>query len=392
MKIFVFLAIFVALCYAQTGKSYCNSGACAVTTDCDLGFCCGGKCVSAPTSTLAKGATCNISNSCAACPTGQYCDYLTTSCTDDPAVTCKYTYGCKCSAGSDCISGFCASDSQCRNTNLNPGDVCVDDVQCGSSNCTGGICIGKNINDTCNAADYQAKECAYGLACTYVGINQQCVQGNLQGANCSLSSPCSEAWSDCDNGKCGEMYSGAVGDACLSVLDCSPPNVCTSQKCAAQTTGNCNILSCGLNQACGCSGTTGTKCAQSYNWCATQYTAVATCLRKNQCSNTEATAWNDDSCAMKNCQSALIAESCCRYCGTGSQNFVSTPLYGLNCVTNKYTLTQVCDGTCQTAYSSCASSSGAASTTSGPTGGESGDASSVAASIVLIIAMIAMLL
>jgi len=394
MKIFVFLAVIVVACSAAS--SYCNSGACTTTADCDLGFCCGGKCVSTPPTALAKDATCNISNYCQSCVSTQYCDYQTSKCIDFKAPTCKYTFGCKCATGTDCTSGYCASDSTCRSTGLNPGDLCVDNAQCGSTVCTSGVCVGAAVNGTCSVANYLSKECAYGLTCSYVGLNQECVQAAAQGGNCSLTQPCGEAWSSCVKGTCGEMYSGAVGDACLSLLDCQQPGVCTSSKCAAPPTGECKSGVCGLNQACVCAGTTGTNCANSYNWCSTQYLATAACLRKNKCSDSEAGAWADDSCAMKNCQTELIAESCCRYCGTGSNNLIVAPVYGLDCVAKTYKLTQVCDGTCQTAFSKCASS-GSTATASGSgsastTNGNGNSASSVAASILLIVAMIAMLL
>jgi len=423
MKVLALFLVFLGLCWAQsapTGNSYCNSGTCSTITDCDLGLCCGGKCVQSAPTVLAKDAACNASNYCEACPTGQYCDSFTAKkCVDLPKSTCGKSEGCDCAAATDCLSSFCASDKKCHQTGLSANDKCVDNSQCASQNCTANVCVGAAAGATCSPF---LSSCGYGLACVASGFTGTCTAGPKVGDTCNTS--CGDFGASCQSGKCANFYSVAESGACTANQDCKPPAVCTGNKCVTPS-GNCRPTNCGEFQGCKCtSDNKGTVCTDQYNFCSTEWTAYATCMRTSQCFGFSfASEWNPNTCSVANCQKEMIALTCCQNCGAKTNNFIINPIYGLDC-TAKTVTPLGCDTTkCPRTPSSCptipssttdtpssttdsaasttdsaasttGSVSGAVSTTAsqpvGTTGADS-SASVMGASFALIVAVIALL-
>lgn len=353
MKLFaIVLCTFVATALAATGKSYCNTGACSDTVACDLGICCtsahapvgageDGTCQDPSGFTvLAKDADCNACNN--NCPSGQYCDSFTShKCVDLPApAACKNSLDCDCGADGDCVSGSCLN-GKCAAANLGAGDACVENSQCTSKNCTAGACLGTQEGGSCFAA---FSSCAPGLFCApgAFGLGS-CAQGAHAGASCNDTFGCVDPYTSCLGGKCVLQDTVASGDACGATTDCQAGLACVNGTCAAHT-GNCNAADCGTSEGCYCDGTTGTKCVQDENVCATEGAAFITCLKTNGC---PAPAFGfygmtAKSCIAAHCAAETAALVCCQNCGDHGLGAANIPAFGVDCVAKTWTMPKYC--------------------------------------------------
>jgi len=381
MKAFIICALFAlfSVCLSvgvpaivATGISYCADSACKAQTDCDLGICCGGKCVSTPPTSLAKGAACNASNPCSACPTGQFC-YPAMSgpvCTDLPA--CTYSIGCACKAAADCQSGYCGGDGKCHTTNLIAGDLCIENGQCASKNCTKGLCIGILEGQTCSPyTDSFEPSCAYGLFCQSTGLSAVCVEGATEDDYCNSSMACLDYATSCNQNNCDDWddEESDDGDNCTMQVDCDQPATCFNGYCQDITDGNCRPGMCGTNQECVCNGPYGTMCMDVNNLddCDGEFEDFYDCVREAGCrvGPFSYNLFNPELCAYNNCLSELVDWTCCSYCGDDSLNTIASPAYGLTCTDDKnsFVYPQVCTSACTSTGS--ASSCPALPTTTG---------------------------
>jgi hypothetical protein len=213
--------------HAECGSGFCNNGACAAmsglggqcgsNTQCTSGYCDTGngtshteKCM--PNGFGQNGDICSDDKQCGSlncaglAPNGQG-GWTPGQCAS------KKTIGSKCSAHSQCGSGYCdAGDGTSKTGECMPnhdgqtGDACSNDNQCVSQNCSGLTQSGGNW------------------------VPGTCANAFALGKSCSGNSQCASGYCDSGNGtsrtnQCMPNGNGHSGDTC------SNHNQCASRNC-----------------------------------------------------------------------------------------------------------------------------------------------------------------
>jgi len=330
----------------DTWTFYVKGDQCSTGTTCDTGYCVDGVCCSA--------ASCGT---CSRCDPGSSAGSGSGSCTpvlsaDDPDTctgtnTCDASGNCKkklgqgCSAGSECVSGFCVDGTCCKTSscatecrscadsnggcsalvtnqdddNCNGtqtcsasalcksknGQSCTLATDCASNNCVDSTCCADACTTPCRSCGNSAGTCTTlvtnqedGTACS--GVNScdatgACKKKNGQG--CS-------AGTECVSGNCADSY--CCNTACSGGCD-----VCAAGLGASQN-GVCTVLSSGSAGQCGAY-----KCKGSAT-CPSSCSGDADCTGGNYCSGGSCVAKlaNGQSCSAANvCSSGFCADGVC---------------------------------------------------------------------------------
>ncbi|HET6150225.1 MAG TPA: hypothetical protein VFH68_21980 [Polyangia bacterium] len=218
-----------------------NGQTCTGTGDCSSGNCVDGHCCDTP-----------CTGSCLTCATGT-CSPVRGA--DDPG-TCTGTMTCNasgvcskklgqtCTAGSECVAGFCADgrccDAACTGTCLtcSAAGACAPVVNGEDNTCTGA--------STCNANGVCLKK--QGQVC---GAGTECVTGNCVDGHC-CNGPCNLACQTCSTGVCSQVVNAPDVGTCSGTQTCNATGMCcTTQQtvCATRACGSAQD-NCGATFTC----------------------------------------------------------------------------------------------------------------------------------------------
>ena len=339
-------------CDATGACKKASGQTCAAATECTSGNCvdgrcCGGASCAACQACTGGGGTCvavngaDDANSCSG----------TMSC--DAVGACKLKAGQACTAGNQCVSGFCADGVCCNTACAGACEACAETSskgtcvavsgapRTGHTACTGS---GTTCGGSCDGTNR--------AACSYPGASTSCRSASCTNGTATLAASCTGAGAcpaaqtvNCAPNTCSGT---ACAGGCSSTQPCAGSNYCSGGTCvpkkgngtscgaAAECTSAacvdgvcCSVASCGACQACTGTGGTcvGITNAEDADTCSGTQTCDATgaCKRKQGQACTAATQCITNQCADGVCCNSACSGSCqfCNGTTPGTCGFIS---------------------------------------------------------------------
>lgn len=318
------------------GGSGCRT-ACAIASDCEMGFgCADGGCIAL----RATGAVCDGGVQCQSgfCADGvccsALCDRPCEACNFDPGLGACLPVPAGTDPASECGGNLCnglsacgapcATDSQCGVSgfcNLGAcapkravGQFCYASNQCTSGYCADGVCCGSSCAGPCEACDLPGAAGSCSPIAAGTDSSSEC-QGGLScngaracNATCATQAEC-EAPFHCRSGSC--VPDQAVGASCGAGDECVSGFCADGRCCDGPCSGRCQ--SCNLSGREGrCSGYPGgtdpeAECPLTF--CTASFSCLSPCTSDASC---EATAYCDFSPPLAACRQKRADGSPCQ--------------------------------------------------------------------------------
>ncbi|MBK7581893.1 MAG: hypothetical protein IPI67_17000 [Myxococcales bacterium] len=342
--------------YKDTWTLYVRGDQCSSAADCDTGNCVDGVCCAVSGCGQCErcdlnGAQQSATGTCTKVISLDDPDSCTTANTCDAAGACKKKLGQICSAGGECVAGFCV-DGRCCNAS-----ACGDCLSCGNAAGTCTTAVVNQDDDTCNgvktcnaagvcksktgqgctlATDCASNNCADSTCCTDActtpcrscanasgtcttavvnqedgtacgGINSCDGSGNCKkktGQGCTTGTECISG--NCIDSYCCDSTCSGGCDVCSAALGATQNGTCSVL--ASGAPGQCSPYKCGGTAACPSSCSSDQNCAPGHycggNICLPTKGLGLTCGAANECTSTYCA---DGVCCNTTCSSKCMA-------------------------------------------------------------------------------------